>query len=81
MDKSILRCKVCFLTLEYPPFVGGVSASAARITGFLHNAGADVFVFTPVKGDGVSYSLDDSHFVIENGINVNRVSFGSMAIT
>jgi glycosyltransferase involved in cell wall biosynthesis len=43
------RLRVCFVSSEYPPQVGGLGKSAHRIAGRLARAGIDVHVFTPSR--------------------------------
>jgi len=40
------KIKICFVTPEFPPHVGGVSQSAYRVSKFLSEAGYEVHIFT-----------------------------------
>ncbi len=41
------NANICFVTSEYPPVVGGVSKSAARVVSYLASAAYKVHVFAP----------------------------------
>lgn len=70
--------KICFATASYPPDVGGVARSSARISRYLCEEGLDVHIFTPMAGDVKDSGLLTSSS--ENGINVHRVTLPRRAV-
>lgn len=46
-----MKARVCFVTSEYPPAVGGLGRSAQRIVRQFARAGLEVHVFTPLQYD------------------------------
>lgn len=47
---SLSKIKICFVTGEYQPTIGGLSTSATRISKMLSEAGFEMHVIVPVDG-------------------------------
>lgn len=63
-----MRARVCFVTIEYHPDIGGVGKSARRIARFLNDAyDVDLIAPTPTLAPGQVVSTR------EDGLNVHRV--------
>lgn len=62
---------VCFVTIEYPPDIGGISRSAARIVRHLVDAGFNLHVFTPSVCETEAEAGLSSR--MEDGVHVHRV--------
>lgn len=68
--------KVCITSLEFPPDVGGVGESVARIAGFLQGAGYEVHVavFHSKQRKAEGYHRSSCETVEQDGIFVHRLA-------
>ncbi|MBN2547290.1 MAG: glycosyltransferase family 4 protein [Spirochaetes bacterium] len=71
--KKILKrkkIKICFLTLEYPPDIGGVSKSAYKVANYLKKSGYDIDI---LKSSSEVKTFEEClNFDINNGIKVYK---------
>lgn len=70
------QAKVCITTLEFPPDVGGVGESVARIAHLLQDIGYDVHVavFHSKQRKAQGYYRSNCHTTDQNGIQVHRLT-------
>ncbi|MEL6230632.1 MAG: glycosyltransferase [Cyanobacteria bacterium J06627_3] len=70
------QSKVCITTLEFPPDVGGVGESVARIANLLQTVGYDVHVavFHSKQRKAEGYYRSDCSTTEQNGIQVHRLT-------
>ncbi|EKV01195.1 glycosyltransferase [Leptolyngbya sp. PCC 7375] len=77
------QSKVCITTLEFPPDVGGVGESVARIANLLQDVGYEVHVavFHSKQRKAESYYRSDCDTTEQNGIQVHRLTPASRSNT
>ena len=77
------QSKVCITTLEFPPDVGGVGESVARIANLLQDIGYQVHiaVFHSKQRKAEGYHRSDCTTTDQNGIQVHRLTPASRSNT
>ncbi|MFG6103581.1 glycosyltransferase [Leptothoe sp. EHU-05/26/07-4] len=77
------QSKICITTLEFPPDVGGVGESVARIANLLQDIGYEVHVavFHSKQRKAEGYCRSDCDTTKQNGIQVHRLTPASRSNT
>ncbi|MFG6096959.1 glycosyltransferase [Leptothoe sp. ISB3NOV94-8A] len=77
------QSKICITTLEFPPDVGGVGESVARIANLLQDIGYEVHVavFHSKQRKAEGYCRSDCDTTKKNGIQVHRLTPASRSNT